>query len=323
MGTLRNTYPHASRAGLLIAAVLFSPFCHNLKAAQNEAIRTALTPYGYRTVALSRPSSERLTVAVNLNGKPAQLAIDTGAPISYLDRAAAEKFGVRSRQSNMPVRGVLGPAAEHYEFTNNAYSIELAGIVMPDITFAVFNEPFLTARKGPVPGVLGAASLNRLAAVIDCGNARMYLNPNGQRPRAAETLNALLAARGFTRVPIQVNERHHFQVPCEVNGYKTALTVDLLGGLTTIQTQVAAAAHIPMVSTRSQARAVGGTVAPLNAAQVQALRIGSFLIPNAKISTHNGDFGVLGLDYLTNYSGVIDLGGKGLYLRGRSAPPRH
>jgi hypothetical protein len=151
----------------------------------------------------------------------------------------------------------------------------------------------------------------------------MYLNPNGQRPHAAETLDGLLAARGFTRVPMQVNERHHFQVPCELNGYKTTLAIELLGGLTTIQGQAVAAAHITVVRTSKTARAAGEIVAPLAIAQVQTLRIGSFLIPNAQISTVNGDeFSILGLDYLTKYSAVIDLGGRSLYLRGRSAPPR-
>jgi hypothetical protein len=322
MGTLGKTYPHASRAVLLIAAVLISPFCSHLNAAPNEAIQSALAPFGYRTVSLSRPSSDRFTVAVKINGKAAQLAIDTGAPVSALDRSAAEKFGVHGRKSSMRVRGVLGPADQNYEFTKND-TIELAGMVMPDISFAVFDETFFAARtKGAVSGVLGAASLNRLAAVIDCGSARMYLNPNGQRPHAADTLNELLAARGFTRVPMQVNERHHFQVPCGLNSYKTTLSIELLGGLTTIQSQAAAAAHITMVRTHKQARAAGELVAPLAAAEVQALRIGSFLIPNAKISTVNGEFSVLGLDYLTNYSAVIDLGGRSLYLRGRSVPPR-
>jgi predicted aspartyl protease len=292
-----------------------------LTATEDDSIASALSQSGYRAVSLHRQSKCGLSVSVKVNGRPTQLALCTGAPISAIDRASAQKFGVREEKSDLGIAGAFGLLDQRLGIAPRN-TIELANMVQPDVAFAVYNEPTLTAdSKGSIVGIFGSPQLSRLAAIIDCGRARLYLRPAGADGPASGRLGALLARRGFTRIPMQVNSRHHFEAACRLNQHNSVITIETCATLTTITNRTAAAAGIASVNTTLRVQAAGGTTSPLKTGQVHEFSIGGVPIIGPEISVTNSDFNVFGVDYLARYSAVIDLGGKSLYLR-RPRPAR-
>jgi predicted aspartyl protease len=290
-----------------------------LSAAENDSIGNALLKSGYRSVLLHRQSVNGLSVSVKVNGRPTRLAICTGAPISTIDRASAQKFGVREEKSDLSISGAFGLLNQRLGISRRN-TIELANIVQPDVAFGVYNEPNLAAdSKGGIAGVFGAPQLSRLAAIIDCGTARMYLRPGGADRFASGRLGALLAGRGFTRIPMQVNSRRHFEVACRLNQRNSVITIETCATLTSITHRTAAAAGITSINAALRAQAAGGSTSPVKTGQVREFSIGGVPIIGSDISVTNSDFNIFGLDYLARYSAVIDLGGRSLYLRPRTS----
>jgi predicted aspartyl protease len=288
-----------------------------LAAAENDSMANALSKSGYRSVSLQRQSNGILSVSAKLNGRSTQLAICTGAPISAIDRASAQKFGVREEKSDSIISGAFGDLNQRLGIARRN-TVELVNIVQPDVAFAVYHEPMLIASKGSVVGYFGAPQLSRLAAIIDCGNARMYLRPNGPNGPASARLGELLAGRGFTRIPMQVNSRQHFEAGCRLNNHSSVITIVTSATLTAITNRTAAAAGIASVNTTFRVQAAGGTTSPLKTGQVHEFSIGGIPIIGPDMSVTNSDFSVLGIDYLRKYSAVIDLGARNLYLRPRT-----
>jgi predicted aspartyl protease len=327
-GTMRHACLHfGNRLLVFSATVIALSILHTgqLAATENDSMANALLKSGYRSVSLHRQSNGRLSVSVKVNGKPTQLAVCTGAPMSTIDRISAPKFGVREHKTDRPISGAFGLLNQRWGIAA-PNTIELANIVQPDVAFAVYDEPTLTAgSKGSVVGFFGSPQLSRLAAIVDCGDARLYLRPNGANGPASARLGELLAGRGFTRIPMQVNWRHHFEAACRLNKYNSVITIETFSTLTGLTNRTAAAAGVASVNTALMAQAAGGTRSPVKAGQVHEFSIGGVPISEPDISVVNSEFNVFGIDYLAKYSAVIDLGARSLYLRPRPPsrkPPR-
>jgi hypothetical protein len=75
-------------------------------------LQVALEKEGYARVKLKRRKSGYLAVAGRVNRKEFNLLIDTGAPVTHLDRKRTERLGARLRIgpcSRMPPLGFAGP----------------------------------------------------------------------------------------------------------------------------------------------------------------------------------------------------------------------
>ena len=284
---------------------------------QTTALASVLRENGYRAVSLQHSKDRGFTLSAKINGKPARLAISMASPLSAFFRGANGAFGIRERKSGKYINSPLGLSREEYGLASGN-SIELANMVMPATTFAVLNQ----ASTPPAPwrdvaGFLGEAELYRLAAILDCGNARLHVRPAGRDVRVSDRIGKVLAGRGFTSVPMRVNTWHHFEVPCRVNSYQSVITIEPVNSITTLSDRIASAGRVPVAATSGSLVGVGGVSQPHKTGKVAQLGIGGFLIPNATVSVAKASFSVLGLDQLDKGSAVIDLGARKLYLRGR------
>lgn len=314
--------PSLGRLPVFLATVIALSVLHpgRLSATENDSMANALLKSGYRSVLLHRQSGGALSVSVKVNGRPTQLAICTGAPISAINRISAQRFGMREEKTDLKLNGAFGDLNQRWGIAPRN-TVELVNIVQPDVPFAVYNEPMLIASSKGVVGFFGSPQLSRLAAIVDCGNARMYLRPNGADGQASGRLGELLARRGFTRIPLQINSRRHFEAACRLNQQNSVITIETFSTLTAITSRTAAGAGIASVNTTHRVQAAGGTTSPLKTGQVHEFSIGGVPIIGPEISVTNSDFNVFGIDYLARYSAVIDLGGRSLYLR-RPRPAR-
>lgn len=227
---------------------------------------------------------------------------------------------MREEKTDLKLSGAFGALNQRWGIAPRN-TVELVNIVQPDVAFGVYNEPMLVAGPKGVVGLFGSPQLSRLAAIVDCANARMYLRPNGPNAQASGRLGELLAGRGFTRIPLQINSRHHFEAACRFNQYNSVITIETFSTLTALTNRAASAARIASVNTTLKAQAAGGTLSSVKTGQVHEFSIGGVPIIGPDIFVTNSDFNVLGLDYLAKYSAVIDLGARNLYLRPR-APSR-
>ena len=233
-----------------------------------------------------------------------------------------ERLGFASEKAEVISTALSAPREKSYGLASGN-SIELANMVMPATTFVVLNQASTpAARWRDLAGLLGEAELNRLAAILDCSNARLYVRPAGRDARVSDTIGKVLAGRGFTLVPMRVNTWHHFEVPCRVNSYQSVITIEPVNSITTLSDRTASAGRVPVAATSGTLIGVGGVSRPHKSGKVAQLGIGSFLIPNATVSVAKATFNVLGFDQLDKGSAVIDLGARKLYLHGRpiSAP---
>jgi hypothetical protein len=284
---------------------------------QTTALASVLRQNGYRVVPLHHSKDKGFTLSAKINGKPARLAVSMASPLSAFFRGANGAFGIRERKSGSYINSPLGPSREEYGLASGN-SIELANMVMPATTFVVLNQTSTpAARWRDIAGLLGEAELYRLAAILDCGNTRLYLRPAGRDARVSDIIGKVLGGRGFTPVPMRVNAWHHFEVPCRVNSYQSVITIEPVNSITTLDDRIASAGRVPVAATSETLVGVGGVRRAHKTGKVAQLVIGSFLIPNATVSVARATFNVLGFDQLDRASAVIDLGARKLYLHGR------
>jgi hypothetical protein len=281
---------------------------------QASGLTTALLRNGYRAVSLQHSRDYGFTLAARINGKPARLAVSMASPLSAIFRGADGRLGLREKKSGDYLDSPLGRSKEEYGLAAGN-TIELANMVMPTTTFVVLNNSNVRSRD--LSGILGEAELYRLAAILDCGNSRLYLRPAGRDPQVSGTIGRTLAARGFTSVPMRITPLHHFEVPYRVNTYQSFITLEPMNSGTTISNRSAGAGRVPVVETTRSLVGVGGVRQLSKNGDVAKLVIGSFVIPNARVDVAEATFDVLGLDLLEKCSAMIDLGAKNLYLHGR------
>jgi predicted aspartyl protease len=290
---------------------------------------------------LERRFGNHLFIPVSINNKKAALMIDTGAPVTIIDKNSAGTFGLKVETTTINVAGIFGKRWEHYG-TSKAQTIAVGNCVVTNVPVALADESDMNAdisrpatgshiptitRLPHIHGLLGAREMAKFGMVIDCTRQMLYINPNGPSPALSQKLAGFLAGRGFTRIPMRLNSTDHFDVPGALNGRSTRFIVDTGASTTLVDKKTAVDAGTSLAATRFIADAGGGKLAPLGTGIVE-LRVGDFTIPKAEVVAVNvsGDVlqtknaaetnaGLIGAEYLAFNFAVIDVGGMALYLR--------
>ncbi|MGC3959871.1 MAG: pepsin/retropepsin-like aspartic protease family protein [Verrucomicrobiota bacterium] len=140
---------------------------------------TILTRAGWTNIALQERSPAALTCSARIHGQATELLVDSGAMWSCLDQTVATRAGLPTRMS---AQRMTGPGANRQRAFQVAElkSWTLGPATMPERTFAVFalGDWGLGAAGKLFPevgGILGGAELKSSAALIDCGNRRLWL----------------------------------------------------------------------------------------------------------------------------------------------------
>src|SRR5438874_331464 len=105
------------------------------------ALKTFLEHEGYGGSPVPPRFGNHLFVNTMINGRRTALMIDSGCPITLLDRGSAKKLGLRVQETKKYIGGVTG-VAERYGISN------LTTLAMGNCTFA--NVPVEVADENQI-----------------------------------------------------------------------------------------------------------------------------------------------------------------------------
>jgi len=285
--------------------------------AQSNDVSTFLARFGFSRIHLDRYYPNCLSLPVKINQKSGLLLIATACPISAVDRNSATKFGLVVHKTTKPVRGSLGTSNEHLGMSELKNLVVANGADLTGVRVAVLNLGNLNEKRSRphVDGVFGYPEMRRLGAVLDCAHQALYINSAGTKTHASVKLGQFLLARGFTRVPMELDSKRHFVVDCAINRRPVKMILDTAAVLTCINQRTAANAGVPLRLTSLNAGAAGGLEAKVSEGRVKEFSVGNFKIPNANVAVVNVSDDSLGIEHLLFSFAVIDVQGMNLYLR--------
>jgi predicted aspartyl protease len=275
---------------------------------------------------LDRSRQNHLIVRAFINGKPALLGVDTGAPCSAIAANRRRHFGLTAMPE--PVHAFINGAVSAVGI---AKSLRIGGFTLEDqpmvaVNFETKNRAGSLHAEQEIDGLLGADILFPLRAVLDCQRQLLILNldPDSEEPAPGVDYT------GFTSVPIHVSSGHNLYVDGAVNGTPAQLMVDTGAFVTLLHRPFVKQMNIPLHNTRLRSAGVNMSGAKVQVAQIRRLSIGSINVEGhrvgvvdlgALISTESLEAkrpvaGLLGGELLQAHHGIIDFGTRRLYLKG-------
>jgi predicted aspartyl protease len=326
---------------LLLSVAALAPFAAQSQQ-QPGTLAGFLSGQGLAGAKLERRFGNHLFVPASINNKHAALMIDTGAPVTIIDKNSAGTFGLKVENTTINVGRIFGKRWERYG-VSMAKSIAMGNCVVTNVPVALadtsdMNPDAPAAATGThisavnrlpyVDGLLGAREMNKFGMIIDCARQMLYIDPNGPNAAVSQKLASFLSGRGFTRIPMRLDSGNHLEVPAVLNGHPTRLIVDTGAAVTTLDRRMASQAGVSIGGTAFVEDAGEGRVERLGTGDIKDLTIGDFTIPTATVgvlnvsgemlhskSAEESNSGLIGAEYLAWNFAVIDVGGMALYLR--------
>lgn len=181
-----------------------------------------------------------------VNGKPAHLLLDTGAPGLDLSPALAKTLRVATQPGG---EGLFAGGLRGVFRIGHVDRLDLGGASIRSIPITVTEQPSISPGSLPhVDGVIGTKMLYRFLSTIDYANRRLVL----RRKTASATFEAAAKARGAIILPMWLVPDHMIFARARINDAPEALfNVDTGGpgiGVDLSKTEVAAAGVVPDTS---------------------------------------------------------------------------
>ncbi len=147
-----------------------------------------LASHGFVAVPLTLNAVGHFEVAVEVNGQPARMLLDTGASHTVFDAPSVARLGLRTSPTEARASGV--GASDHAMETTTVDELRLGGVTLRALSAWAFDLAHvnrgLAAHGGPpIDGAVGGDVLRPAEAVIDCARATLYLRPVAQSGVAA------------------------------------------------------------------------------------------------------------------------------------------
>lgn len=283
----------------------------------------------FQALPLERSRQNHLMVRAFINGKPALLTVDTGAPISAIAIQRREYFGLRpiGEDSEIPSRLNVNGA---FNTVVTAKTLRLGSLNLVDEPLVAID---LRGRRAStrgldepvIDGILGADILAPTKAVLDCSKQLLVLKMN---PEVGGPIPGF-DFRGYRRIPMQVSTGYNLYVNSTVNGRSTRLMVDTGAFATLMHSRFIRSMKIPLRGSPFTSSGVNLTDRKVQLATLSSLSIGSYEIQGKEVGVidlagliHNGLLdatppvvGLLGSELLRRHHAIIDFGTNTLYLR--------
>jgi predicted aspartyl protease len=277
---------------------------------------------GYEAVRVHYRPLNKMIMPVRINGRRANLLVDTGSNQIILNAAAAASFGVQTSQGGLPyiqqtrINGQSLPVGF-------AQSLIAGGMSFGSTPVTLRKSSHSDTGGTPIDGVLGLDVLTRHKAVINCRTKLIFFKVDQARQ---VDLSSVASKEKFTRIPLRREENGALTVPCSIRGQPARLFVDTGAFLTIFHEAFLKSVGVPIEATRVSAHFVAGASRKIGAGQINELKIGGFKTPPAKFGvTALPNFtlrqgsarvsGILGMDTLYNCHGIIDLDNMNLFLK--------
>jgi predicted aspartyl protease len=285
----------------------------------------------YEALPLERSSQNHLLVRAEINGKPAVLLVDTGAPLSAvaIDRAAHFGMDPVSAKSRIPSRLNINGA---FNAMSLARSLRLGALNLVDEAMVLIDFAYLRQssndndkHKRESDGILGTDILSPLMAVLDYDRMLLVLkiDPHVSGPVPG------FSFRGYRRVRMHESEGYNLYVDGSVNGTKARLMVDTGAFATLLHSQFVLQMKIPLRQTKFRSIGVNLAQSRVRLANINRFSVGSMNMRSHSVGVinlqgliHGGLLdasppvaGLLGSEMLQRYHAIIDFGTNSLYLK--------
>ncbi|HEX8078152.1 MAG TPA: aspartyl protease family protein [Chthoniobacterales bacterium] len=308
------------RAALFFGAALFlfAALAPSLRAATSGALQ-------YEALPLIRSAQNHLLVRAEINGKPALLGVDTGAPVSAIALNRRAYFGLSpiTGKSAIPARLSINGAFNSVAIAKN---LRLGALNLVDEPMVLVDLGGLRkSKRGEIDGILGADILFPTKAMLDCQRQILILKINPSVPGTIPGFDY----SGFRRIPMHVSEGFNLYVDGSVNGQKAKLMVDTGAFATLLHSRFVRRMKIPLRDTPFSSSGVNLKQRGVQMATISRLSIGSMDLERKDVGVINLEglihgglldasppvVGLLGSEILRRYHGIIDFGTKSLYLK--------
>lgn len=278
-----------------------------LHAAVPETIR------GYVVVPLEARHN-RFHVHAQINGKPAELLLDTGMPDTVLLVSRAQKFGTLRPEGSRGYSHISSLAIG---------SAELRDVPILHLEFTSRFAPMFDAHwaQQGFDGVLGWKTLLRWGAIIDAAHARLFLRTD---PKVKTELGTALLAGGWTAIPVSESNQHP-TAAVTLGQHTGRICIDTGATLSFFDTAFARKAGLVPLGLGRAVNTIDRSGSPVEIIRAPELAIGSYSGGPWSISTTNlraaidgfpaSLAGVIGFDFLCLNGAVLDCEKLRLYLR--------
>jgi predicted aspartyl protease len=303
-------------------------------------VELAIAPQGayaratpqFEALPLVRSRQNHLLVRAFINGRPAWLTVDSGAPVSAIALNRREYFRLKptAAESKLPARvqinGAFNSVAIARELRIGALTLVDEPVVTVDLGYSA--RAARHAHEQEIDGIIGADILFPTKAVLDCERQLLILKTDpevlGSFPR--------FDRRGLRAVPIQVSDDYNLYVNGSVNGKPAKLMVDTGSFATLLHRSFVRRMRIATRETQYSSSAVNLKERGVRVALIRKLSVGSVDIIGKEVGVidlegliHGGLLeprdggapvaGLLGGETLRRHHGIIDFGTRTLYLR--------
>jgi predicted aspartyl protease len=284
----------------------------------------------FEVLPLTRSWQNQLLVRAQINGKPAVLMVDSGAPATLISLNRRSHFNLEGvgANSGLPTSVMVNGVADKLAIVHNLRLGALSIVDMPVVLTDVSSPPRVAkmVREQAIDGILGVDVLFATKAVLDCQDQVLILN---RYPEVGSVDNAL-DLRGFHKMKIFVSEGYNLFVSSSINGTRTKLLVDTGAVVTTLHLPFVRQLRIPHYETSITSSGINRKEDAVQVARVRKLSVGSVDVFGKSIGVANLNWlfpdngsrrsqpvgGLLGAELLKSHHGIIDFGTRTLYLKG-------
>jgi len=307
-------------AAFIAAALALSvPIATPLRAATAGALQ-------YEALPLIRSAQNHLLVRAEINGKPALLGVDTGAPVSAIALSRRAYFGVApiTGKSALPTRLSINGA---FNSVAIAHNLRLGDLNLVDEPMVMVDLGGMrrAGKRDEIDGILGADILFPTKAMLDCQRQILILKINPSVPGSVPGFDL----SGFRRIPMSVSDGFNLYVDGSINGKKARLMVDTGAFATLLHSRFVRGMRIPLRETPFSSSGVNLKHRGVQMATISRFSIGSMDLDRKDVGVinlegliHGGLLdasppvaGLLGSEILRRHHAIIDFGTKSLYLK--------
>ena len=315
--------------GTLSILLLCALCAGQISAATRSAGASGQSGPQFEALPLVRSQQNHLLVRAIINGRPAWLGVDTGAPVSAIAAQRREHFrltgipGTSKLPARLQINGAFNNVAIARRFQLGALNLVDEPVVVVDLSGSGHEARMLHEQE--IDGILGADILFPTGAILDCQRQLLILKVDPEASGSAPGVEY----RGFRSMPIRVSDGFNLYVDGAVNGAPARLMIDTGAFATLLHRGFVRRMRIPTHETPFSSAAVNLKQRGVEIARIRRLSVGSVDILGKDVGVvdlegliHSGLLdasppvaGLLGAEILRQHHGIIDFGTRTLYLK--------
>jgi Aspartyl protease len=271
-------------------------------------------------------TSIALTVPVSLNGsKTSWWIVDTGSTVCIIDPAFSNKLGLQADNKVGPYPVTLVNDIQLGTFHCN-------GIACAVRSIGELKSVELRNEGGSFEktGLVGVNLLAKYGGLINCRTQQIFLSPTGNLGLSRQKYEQM----GFTYVPMSVTSKNRLEVTGTLGGKEFSFFIDTGAYSTVVDNSIRNEVNLPWFTTNAKVEGPFhdfGRFSQYSFGEATDFRLGNYDAKGARIgfttlnihedvgSSHRFA-GLIGMDFLFFRSAIIDVGGRGLYLKSSSVP---